>query len=701
MSEITIQRWQESMLYMPEEKFFDIMRLYLGEIKTPYNKQRLVSELATFVKNPQNYKRILSYIDIIDAKILSAINFIQNPTLEMICDFFSEEFSLSEIYSEISNLQERLLIFFENYDFQNTKKQILRINPLFSEELKKFIKIENILFKSECEVQNINDSFSISPDFLAAIFSYIKIQGCSCKNDGSIKKSDFLRLEKIFQRGFDCVEKVIFSFINLGILFEGKKNLEINENRLKKFCELEEIYQYAFLCAASVTRLGRERLKFEAQKLIDCLESLENLKDNEGFSFCEIKRLGFLIMTKQENSQSESKNRFSKMIESARNENSQTENLLSKNDLFEEILKTAINFGLIKKLGFDKNSNEIFKAGEVYENLKNHDENSKTEKKGSLNVDSTFTVTLLPKLILKNLIPLTSFLLVKNFSTVTEFEITKKSVSVAFNEGFDSDSILKILSEYTSYDFPQNLKISVEDWFKSYASAVIYFGYVLKVSENNIGYVENNPVLKNAIREKLSEGVYLLKFLPDFDIEKFIKESGLEILGKIKSPENSTEAAPFPVLHKNSGISKITKNTSDEKIKFNIKESEEFLNLLKKSLENLQIEEQRREILLRRISDRLIISESQIQNPAIKLEILEADGMDISGKIHLIQKAIEKNEKIEITIPQNQGYKTFVVSPQFLSCENEISILKFQIEGETETKFAPVSKFTHVKRLRF
>ena len=41
-----INRWQEAISSLPDKQFFNTMRLYLGEIKTPYNKQRLTEQLA-------------------------------------------------------------------------------------------------------------------------------------------------------------------------------------------------------------------------------------------------------------------------------------------------------------------------------------------------------------------------------------------------------------------------------------------------------------------------------------------------------------------------------------------------------------------------------------------------------------------------------------------------------------------------------
>ena len=39
-------RWRESLSTMNDEQFFDIIRTYLGEIHTPYNKDKLIESLS-------------------------------------------------------------------------------------------------------------------------------------------------------------------------------------------------------------------------------------------------------------------------------------------------------------------------------------------------------------------------------------------------------------------------------------------------------------------------------------------------------------------------------------------------------------------------------------------------------------------------------------------------------------------------------
>ena len=77
-----VEDWTESISSLPDSRFFEIMRLYLGEIETPYNKQRLIESLAGFIKNQKNMSAMLALLDEFDIKILTSISFIPNESQE-------------------------------------------------------------------------------------------------------------------------------------------------------------------------------------------------------------------------------------------------------------------------------------------------------------------------------------------------------------------------------------------------------------------------------------------------------------------------------------------------------------------------------------------------------------------------------------------------------------------------------------------
>ena len=77
-----IVAWEQSISSLSDSKFFEMVRLYLGEVETPYNKQRLIQQLAGFVKNETNAQNIISLIDEFDVEVLTVLWFIPNATQE-------------------------------------------------------------------------------------------------------------------------------------------------------------------------------------------------------------------------------------------------------------------------------------------------------------------------------------------------------------------------------------------------------------------------------------------------------------------------------------------------------------------------------------------------------------------------------------------------------------------------------------------
>ena len=83
-----IIRWRETLSTMEDERFFEIMRIYLGEIHTPFNKDKLIEQLSSIFRKEENKNTIISYLSEFDKKIITAISFIDKCTQQKLIDFF-------------------------------------------------------------------------------------------------------------------------------------------------------------------------------------------------------------------------------------------------------------------------------------------------------------------------------------------------------------------------------------------------------------------------------------------------------------------------------------------------------------------------------------------------------------------------------------------------------------------------------------
>ena len=54
--------WRESIALLPDNHFFEIIRMYLGEIKTPFNKQKLIEALGAFLRHEENRRTLVSLL---------------------------------------------------------------------------------------------------------------------------------------------------------------------------------------------------------------------------------------------------------------------------------------------------------------------------------------------------------------------------------------------------------------------------------------------------------------------------------------------------------------------------------------------------------------------------------------------------------------------------------------------------------------
>ena len=711
---MTIEDWQNYVATLPEKQFFSIMRLYLGEIKTPYNKHRLISQLASFIRNEDNSNAIISFLDDFDLKLLSAIRFIPGVTQTTLLDFFANEYEPSAIYTGLINLTERLLIFStRNYD-----KEFIYINPLLQDRLSSLLSLQKILPPPELVRHIDDDFFALNPNFIAAFISYLKIQRCSSKLDGTLKKTDLKRLEEIFPGKTTCLQFLAAAFMNLGILRDKDGVFELDLRRLENFAGLSESQQYAFLCAASVSRFGREGLKNEAVLLLDCLASMPDF----GATRSNFVRLAFIINSGAPAMKTSSaKSRFSQLLDAARAKSTDgMQDSLNNANLLERMLDSAIEFGLLQKIGSTADDEDVFKANRdlVCANVEKSEQNPKV-----LNIDSTFTVSLMPGLTLKQLLPLTDFMLIKKFGVVTEFEVTRNTASHFFDSGKTPDQIFTLINEFSYYDVPQNLKASIIDWYSSYSSAVLYKGYVLKVTETNIALVENNPKVRPFLKEKLADGIYLLNIPDDGDISVFMHESGLELLGSVKTPQVLGEQLPFPVLRagrnllpqsesadKNESVNggaDVNKVAGENKVADVGAANEEtnpLISQFKDFVQQSDFDAHQKESLLNRISRRLIVSKTQLTPSAVRSEILEADGMDFSGKVHLIEAAIKESDLLELTLPDYKGgetYFTLVGTPLGLSRTDDEAVLRLSVRPSDTIENVIVSRITYLRRLRF
>ena len=106
-----LENWKKYILSLPEQVFFDIVRNYLGDVRTPFNKHDLVNKLTVFLTKDTTVEKVISLIDRADAEILTAISVLESPTVKELYRVFENKKNFYDFYLNLLNLEERMIIY--------------------------------------------------------------------------------------------------------------------------------------------------------------------------------------------------------------------------------------------------------------------------------------------------------------------------------------------------------------------------------------------------------------------------------------------------------------------------------------------------------------------------------------------------------------------------------------------------------------
>lgn len=680
--------WREYLSIMDNQQFFSLMHLYIGEVKTPYNKQNLIEQLSSFIRKEENQNLIFNMLSENDIIILNAIYFISDVTQEKLSSFFSGTFNFATLYENLINLEERLLIY-KKLDLEN-KTNYYKINPLLEKRLSSILKLSVLLPSpiSDETISNFIDSknFQITPLLLSAIYSLVNLNPDLCKIDGNFKKKFEANFSNFFPALYDSkfIIQIINALKNLSLFTQTENSLEINQAKWKSFSKLSFTEQYIYLSISSDLRFSQNDLHKNAV-LISTI--LDNISEN-GFTKNTLYRCAYLVNENlsNENFSFSSKSRLSLFL------NNKASSVNSSNNIF-SLVNNLIKFGILVQTGRDINDEPIYS---ISKNFILSQENYSSQK--MINVDAGFLVTIFPDANLNSLLEIINFMEFKRYDTILQMEITKKSCIKSFDLKETPETICAKLEKYCNHEIPQNLKVSIEDWYENYLSAQIYHGYVLKVSESKKILIENNPEISKHIKIILSPGIYLLDFSSQEEAENTIEKSQLDFIGCVKNTEKENSSLPFQNF---SSVKVFFDNTqSDEQPKEHIKN--ELIQELKNHLSTMELTKDQYEDLLNRINRKIIISKSQLRKETVKIEKKEAFGMDFTGKIHVIENAITTKSLIELTYDSSEfpeGENIILCYPLMLTRESTDTFVDVLIEPEKTQKKLSLASAISVKKI--
>ena len=698
-----VMLWRESFLFLEENHFFEIMKMYLGEIKTPYNKQKLIANLEGFLHKKENLVAIKSFLSDDELEIISAVVFIPDVTEEKLSSFFKNTFKYSFLYEKLLNLEERLILFkTKNENSSQGDSFVIKFNPLLEDTLFDLININRLLPQIEF-TKTEKPAARITPELISCFISYILENPNIAKQDGTLKKYSLQNIPVLFGDEKEKIEILYKAFLNLGILKETGHGAEVDWSKFSDFLNLSFAEQTVYITISSCSHLSRESLRLHSQIFVD---TVKNLSDRV-FTLDLFLRTGFLVSAASFDSSSESSfktSRFAKIIQEGRlrlSEHNSDAVTVSTSGALERMFEAAVSLGIIYISGTTKDGSKDSETVYSVSDFLAAPEQCSENLSGMLRIDSSLVVSLMPGFALRDIVPLSKFMSLKKYDKVSEFLISRQSIMRGFDIGLSAKEILQILTERTLYEIPETLKVQIEEWNSSYSSASFYKGFVLKVDGKAALAAQHNSVLSPHIHTVIAPGIFLLDVNDDAEAVSLIKKSGLDFIGKIKSVKEENQTAGFFNLKlngkKNFGCSGF--ETPSEIIPK--KDSAEIEKELFLKLEQMELDESQKENLELRIEHKVIVNPAQLNSSILRLEKSNANAMDYAGKIYVFEQALANEEKIELRFAKD-GKKELSVfgKPVGIRKQSDDVFVQLLLVPENVVKEFSLGKAQFIKRIK-
>ncbi|MFO7850429.1 MAG: hypothetical protein R6V67_10750 [Spirochaetia bacterium] len=693
-----IEEWKRSMLELPDELFFSIMRIYLGEIRTPFHKPALVDRLSLFLSHGKTIRRITALTDEKDTVFLTAVDILERPHISDLYTLFEEETDYFSFHGRLRNLQERLLVYHRRSD------DTIALNPLLEPSLRRHVLNPSLLFefrKMEEPQKTEEESKSrgehkrppVTESFLWALICFLFTEDNVLKADGTLKKKSRSKLEHIFS-GYEVsgeIELSLRSAVRLGLVVPRENRLIPNLQLIDKFSELPRKERITTAWAASCFGFSTDRSKEAELSMLAgpvppkelrrrryvLLSLLESMPDSAIFTLSGIRRLirisAFFAGTHE---------RYLP---------------IRPEDMVELGLLIEIDEGVCL-------SSEALR--ELYEEPSKH----------PILIQPDFTVTIKPPLDFSRGIRIGELFDIRSYDVYPRFELTKHSYTRARSRRFGYEELVRFLKEHSDTPPPHNILMTISAWERSFSGIKLYEGIVLQVDEERSHLVDHTPHLQEHILHSFGHGIYLLDPFAVEEWTKALEKSGIEPLPPIHRPgieskedsqtrgldayapintsrpaENGRSGTRLPIdLHSPPPEPKNSEEGSKEGIK---KE-------LERTIEKLELNTNQRREILNFIDNKLVLFPEQLGLHILSGEITEARGIDYSGKVRIVEQSVSHSHdllEIVIRMPTGKPKRMLLLPERLEKGEKELYVNGKELPNG-EMQRVPVGKISYVKR---
>ncbi len=657
--------FKSALLRMGDEAFFELMRNYLGRIKTPFNKHDLINRLERFLRRPEIQQRIVELIDEADAGVLTAIWILGEPRLDDIHSSFGGG-SYLDLHQQLLNLEDRLLVYRDD--------DRIGINPLLIENLEKRVLRPGRVFAFRRAADDDPPASVpwLTDSTLTAIYALVGEGGGPFKADGSLKKrakSDLesrapILAEQIGSAGESVprVRVAIDALVAAGAI--NGSELVNNEARWSELADLSPLRRLSTLVAALATdgRHGYEVLAAAVEHLVSTTDE-ELLLQESG-----VERL-LLILDPEQSADSLRRCREAMTIVG---------------------LFSRAKDGFLRAARSDARPERTMTASE-----------------NPIVIQPNFDVTVPSTTLFRDALALASVARLTRLDTYSHFELTKERFASALQTGRQVADLIAELTALTANRMPSNITSSLNGWAAEFESVRLLKGIVLTVEEARRFSVEHSQTIQSLMRRELAPGVYLFAESDVTELRDALQDAGVELVPEVMAPapppRASSALVPAPVNPSRSNVFARIFSTASQSDPITLDHSDDDPDWFGELYEKVSsIGTDQREAMRARIANRLVVSVDQIANGTMKIEKTEARGLDYVGKVRIIEQAVRTGTSLLEVIERADDGSPIkrLLEPVELEKGGDDLILIADQLPERETIRLRVRKLGLVRRLR-
>jgi hypothetical protein len=740
--------WKSALMTLPDGSYFELMRSIFGNIKTPFNKQRLMDDLEVFLSRREIRETIAAYLDQTDIKVIAAIAVLGEPAPGELESFFAGEFSYAELRGLLLNLEERLIL----YRFQKEGLYRLALNPLLEPVLAPFTADKRFLISAfSQETDASGEEAAVPPAMaarlddcvLAALFAFAAGEGEFFKAEGGFRKKVLEEGKALFP-GLDP-ECIIGGLQCLGLLRPEGERLIQDDQKLGFFKQLSPHERLEYCAAGMAIYMDKVELSFpyvqrnRAQFLARLIHAvMGTLEPGRRYSRINLKRILDILERDEAGPGSpwgagrESPDSFApgKPFLPA-----SPDRAGGSRPLLDSILGALEKTGLLESL-----APGVWRAGKpspadppLEQNPSPGTGGDSPDPSGpgddpaddpgtgrpALAMDTGFSCILYPEIGFADALSLAAFCSVRETGATVRFEINRESAVRGFDRGMGSADMLALLDRLSGGRVDGNLRWTLEDWETRYSGVSLYQGILLSLSEERRYLAETGP-LAALISRTLAPGVYMLSAAEKAEAVRVLQKAGIDIIaqpspamGESVAPHTSEEwRSPYPPLNKRPWLRRQIPGKPlpregnqgrQRKAPPPVPDPEKAAackERFRAVLDTMRLSKAERDELSARIERRLVLTDSQLADVSLRHEKLEARGLDYVGKAAIAKQAIGSGALIEIIWLSPEGKENrFMGIPESLDKQGGETILVLsQMSGESLR--IPIGKISLLRRIK-